>query len=304
MTTERAEQQDPVELFMTELAAGEASPHTQAAYARALRHFEAFMGGAPAWHALGTRDVELYLLELGERGRSPATLSAHLAALRAFFRFLVKRGVRADNPAAQVQAPKRKQPLPKALDVDLAQKLMGGFADDWRGRRDRAVVELLYGSGLRVGELAALTVDDGQEMVAHGRVMVRAGKGGKDRQVPVGRKAQAALAGWLAVRQVVAPKTGALFVNGHGGALGVRSLQRLVKEHARRLGLPQAVTPHTLRHSFATHVLESSGDLRAVQHLLGHASLDATQVYTRMDFQHLMKVYEQAHPRAQKKDSG
>ena len=298
MSTER----DAVAAFLDHLQAGDVSAHTLRSYGRVLRAFVRFLGGAADWCRVSGRDIERYLLELGAQGRSPATQAAHLAALRAFFRFLLRTSEVDANPAAMVRAPKRAQPLPKALDVDLAQKLMGGFADDWAGRRNRALLELLYSSGVRISEVAALTVADAERMLAQGGVEIKQGKGGKDRWVAVGQLAGAALKQWLAVRGEVASQSDALFVNRRGGALSVRSMQQIVKTHAKRLGLPQAVTPHTLRHSFATHLLESSGDLRAVQQLLGHASLDATQIYTRMDFQHLMKVYEQAHPRAHKKD--
>lgn len=291
-----------IEAFLEHLAAGDVSPHTLASYRRALCAFVDFVGEPMDWGAVGVRDIERYLVFLGEQGRSRAMQAAHLAALRAFFRFLVETGEVKTNPAALVRAPKRVSPLPKALDVDAAQKLMSGFADDWTGRRDRALLELLYSSGVRVSELAALTLADGRQMLAQGGVEIIQGKGGKDRWVAVGGAAQEALEWWLAVRDEVLPQSDALFLNRRGGALSVRGIQHIVKTHARRLGLPQVVTPHTLRHSFATHLLESSGDLRAVQRLLGHASLDATQVYTRMDFQHLMKVYEQAHPRAHGKD--
>lgn len=302
MSRQMPSEWNDIAAFLDHLQAGDVSVHTLTSYQRALRAFARFLGGSVDWRTVSVRDIERYLLALGAQGRSPATQAAHLAALRAFFRFLLHTGEVDANPAAMVRAPKRAQPLPKALDVDLAQKLMGGFADDWAGRRNRALLELLYSSGVRVSELASLSVADAERMLAQGGVEIKQGKGGKDRWVAVGRLAREALKQWLAVRGEVAPQSDALFVNRRGGPLSVRSIQQIVKTHAKRLGLPQTVTPHTLRHSFATHLLESSGDLRAVQQLLGHASLDATQIYTRMDFQHLMKVYEQAHPRAHKKD--
>ena len=291
--------------FERHLQAGRASAHTRAAYRRALTRFAGFMHEQlelEDWSQADVRAVELYLLHLASAGRSPRTQAQHLAALRTFFDYLVRQKVITANPARLVTNPKQPQPLPGALDVEQTQKLLSGFDDSWEGIRDRAMMELLYASGMRVAELASLTVADGRALVREGVVTVK-GKGGKERPVYAGAQARQALERWLVARDEHAgPDETALFINRKGGALSVRTMQARVRRHAARLGLPQRVTPHKLRHSFATHMLESSGDLRAVQMMLGHASLDATQIYTRMDFQHLMKVYERAHPRAHDRD--
>ena len=294
-----------IERFDQHLSAGGASPHTRAAYRRALRRFAAFCQGqleVEDWARVDSRAVELFMLHLGAQGLSPRTQAQQLAAVRGFFDFLVRSAVISANPARLVETPKLPQPLPRALDVEQVQRLLDGFGTGWEAVRDRAVLELLYASGMRISELAGLTVAQGRALVAQGVTQV-VGKRNRARRVYAGEPARAALKQWLAVRDERArPDEEALFVSRQGRALSVRALQQRVRDHARRLGLPVPVTPHKLRHSFATHMLESSGDLRAVQQLLGHASLDATQIYTRMDFQHLMKVYEQAHPRAQDRD--
>ena len=295
----------PIEAFERHLQAGRTSPHTRAAYRRALIRFSGFVREQlemTDWTQVDVRAVELYLLHLGSAGLSPRTQAQHLAALRTFFDYLVQQEVITANPARLVTNPKQPQPLPGALDVEQTQQLLSGFDDSWEGIRDRAMMELLYASGMRVAELAGLTVADGRALVREGVVQVT-GKRNRTRRVYAGTPARQALEHWLVARdEHVRPDETALFINRQGTALSVRTMQARVRRHAARLGLPQRVTPHKLRHSFATHMLESSGDLRAVQQMLGHASLDATQIYTRMDFQHLMKVYEQAHPRAHDRD--
>lgn len=283
------------------------SPHTQASYARVLRKFLDFLQQCSpeikAWEVVQSQHIERFLLLLAHLGRKPRSQAQALAVLRSFMHFLVVHHGLPFNPAQQVQVPKQGKPLPKALDVEQVQQLMEGFDDSWQGRRDRAIVELLYSSGMRIAELHRLVVADGYRVIKEGGVNVT-GKGYKTRWVPVGRPAREALEAWLSVRDTKAQSFEvALFVNSRGRALSIRSMQQILKRHGQKQGLPQTVTPHKLRHSFATHLLESSGDLRAVQVLLGHSSLDATQIYTRLDFQHLMKVYERTHPRAQKKEN-
>ncbi len=278
-------------------------PHTRQTYARALRGFLAFMAeqGVDSWAAVTPQCIEAYLASLSRRGLKAATLANHLAALRSFFRYLQQHDQLKGNPAQLVRPPKRPQRLPKALAVEQMQRLLEGAPKNWLAVRDQAIWELLYASGMRVSELASLTLAQGRALLQTGETQV-CGKGDKTRAVFAGAAAQKALEQWLSVRAEVQAETDRLFINRRGQALSVRTIQQRLKARGQQLGLPQGVTPHKLRHSFATHMLESSGDLRAVQRFLGHSSLDATQIYTRMDFQHLMKVYEQAHPRAQKKD--
>ena len=235
------------------------------------------------------------------KGLSPRTLALVLSAWRGWFRWLARhRGLRA-NPVLGIRAPKAARPLPKALSVEAAQKLMAGDgATGPVALRDRAMFELLYSSGLRVGELVALNADDGRLDLAQGEVTVT-GKGAKTRTVPVGAQARKALASWISARPEMA-KAGekALFVGSRGRRISAAVVAARLRRWSAATGL-QRVHPHMLRHSFATHVLQSSQDLRAVQEMLGHASISTTQVYTHLDFQALAKVYDAAHPRARKK---
>jgi integrase/recombinase XerC len=237
------------------------------------------------------------------KGLSPRTLALVLSAWRGWFRWLVRhRGLRA-NPVLGIRAPKAARPLPKALSVEAAQKLLDGgeASDDATDVRDRAMFELLYSSGLRVGELVALNAGDGRLDLAHGEVTVT-GKGAKTRTVPVGAHAREALKRWLAARPALAARgEKALFVGARGKRISAALVAARLERWARLAGAPGRVHPHMLRHSFATHLLQSSQDLRAVQEMLGHASISTTQVYTHLDFQALAKVYDAAHPRARKK---
>jgi integrase/recombinase XerC len=209
----------------------------------------------------------------------------------------------AANPASDVPSPKLPGRLPKTLDVDQIARLLELEGDDPLVLRDRAVMELFYSSGLRLSELTGLDVADLD--LAEGLVRVT-GKGGKERIVPVGRKAREALTQWLNARREILGEAAeeALFVSRLGRRLSTRSVQTRVREWARRLGMATGVHPHQLRHSFATHLLESSGDLRAVQELLGHANIGTTQIYTHLDFQHLARIYDKSHPRARKRSRG
>jgi integrase/recombinase XerC len=245
-----------------------------------------------------------------------ATIGRKLSSVRAFCRFLVKRGVLDGNPAAAIRGPKRKRGLPRALDVDDAFRLVEAPAATRRTSarrlsdtedarhgllrlRDTAMLELLYGTGLRVSELCALDttdIDRGRYGVA--MLLVRRGKGNKSREVPVGGAADRALAAYLPARAQLAATGAALFVNAGGRRLTPRSVQRMVKRWTIAGGVHADATPHSLRHSFATHLLDEGVDLRAIQELLGHASLTSTQIYTKISLDHLMKVYDAAHPRA------
>lgn len=281
----------------------QSSPRTRETYGRALRQFTTFITqhDIAEWTEITPRDIETYLQSLSQRGLKASTVANHLAALRSFFRYLQLNQQVKLNPAQQVITPKQPKPLPKALSVEQTQQLLNSTPKTWQAIRDQAIWELLYASGMRVSELAALTVAQGRQLLAQKETKVM-GKGRKERHIFIGESAHQALAHWLSVRDQVPSETQQLFINRRGQPLSVRTIQQRLKAQGQKIGLPQGVTSHKLRHSFATHMLESSGDLRAVQQLLGHSSLDATQVYTRMDFQHLMKVYEQAHPRANKKD--
>jgi integrase/recombinase XerC len=243
--------------------------------------------------------VRRYVALLHAKGLSPRSLALALSAWRGWFRWLARhRGFRA-NPVLGIRAPKAPRPLPKALSVEAAQRLLDAGEDNTPLLlQDRAMFELLYSSGLRVGELVALDLADDP---AQGEVTVT-GKGSKTRTVPVGAKARAALKAWLEVRsQIGAPAEKALFVGARGRRIAAHRVWQRLGTWARRRGLAEHVHPHMLRHSFATHMLQSSQDLRAVQELLGHASISTTQVYTHLDFQALAKVYDAAHPRARKK---
>jgi integrase/recombinase XerC len=277
------------------------SPHTCVSYRRDLERLQVFCRaqGLSGWEKLTPAHVRAYIARLHKQGLSGTSLQRQLSAVRAFYRFLSReQNVRA-NPALGVPAPKSPRRLPRTLTADQAVKLVSHEDEGVLGRRDRAILELLYSSGLRLSELVALDLTDLD--IAEGVVRVT-GKGAKERLVPVGRHACAAIRDWLTARAGLARHgEPALFVTHNGARLGGRSIQRRLRTRARRLGISVPVHPHLLRHSFASHLLESSGDLRAVQELLGHANISTTQVYTHLDFQHLAKVYDQAHPRARKK---
>jgi len=245
--------------------------------------------------------VRRFVALMHGKGLSPRTLALILSAWRGCFHWLVRhRGFRA-NPVVGIRAPRAARPLPKALSVEAAQRLLDGAPEGAEQMRDAAMFELLYSSGLRRAELVALNVDDGRLDLRQGEVTVT-GKGARTRTVPVGAKACEALKRWIDARQqLAAPGERALFVGRRGKRIGASLVGARLQEWARRRGLTERVHPHMLRHSFATHVLQSSQDLRAVQELLGHASISTTQVYTHLDFQSLAKVYDAAHPRAKKK---
>lgn len=253
----------------------------------------------PAWAQVDSGHVRSFAARLHRRGQAPRSIQRRLAAVRNLFAFLLREGVVDANPGADVTAPKAPRRLPATLDADAMGRLLDVRGDHPIATRDRAIMELLYSSGLRLAELA--TLEAASIDLEEGTVRVT-GKGAKTRIVPVGTKARAALRDWLKVRpQLEKEPTTALFISRIGRPLSTRNIQARVEYWARRLGLPQGVSPHTFRHSFATHLLESSGDLRAVQELLGHADISTTQIYTHLDFQHLARIYDQAHPRARKR---
>ncbi|HZP89305.1 MAG TPA: tyrosine recombinase XerC [Burkholderiales bacterium] len=280
------------------------SAHTVSAYRRDLDALLGLLGDVE----LARVDVHLArraLAQLHARGLHPRSLARMLSAWRSFYRFLVRTPSNEGeaqvtcNPFQGVRAPRSAKHLPNALSPDEASKLLDFEASDAIVARDLAMFELLYSCGLRLSELTALTLDD---VDVHDRTVRVTGKGAKTRVVPVGRLALEALQKWLPHRaRLQRGATRALFLNRDGATLSNRSVQQRLRDRARRQALAQTVHPHMLRHSFASHVLQSSSDLRAVQEMLGHASISTTQVYTHLDFQHLAKVYDAAHPRAKKK---
>ncbi len=277
------------------------SPHTAAAYERDLNALLGFCEreGIESFAALDSFAVRRFAAESHRRGLGARSVARRLSAVRTFLSYLIELGVIKSNPGVHVPAPKPPKRLPATLDADQVASLLAISGDGPLTLRDRAMLELFYSSGLRLAELVGLNLGD---VDAADRTVRVLGKGSKARVVPVGKHALAALRDWLAVRQELA-RAGepALFVSRRGQRVSHRTVQLRVNEWARRQGARTGVHPHMLRHSFATHVLESSGDLRAVQEMLGHASLSTTQIYTHLDFQHLANVYDQAHPRARRR---
>jgi integrase/recombinase XerC len=278
------------------------SPGTARNYRRSIeRLFE--LNDDVALEDLQPQRIRRTVSQLHAKGLSGRTIAHMLSGWRGFFRWLVKHRQFPHNPCVGLHAPKGPKALPKALSPDLAMRLLDVEASGPAQLRDKAMFELLYSSGLRLAELLSLDVADSEDVLREGEVTV-IGKGSKTRTVPVGGKARAAIAAWLGERALLAkPQETALFVGARGRRISSSSVRYCLAHWAHRLGLPQHVHPHMLRHSFATHVLQSSGDLRAVQEMLGHSSISTTQVYTHLDFQHLAKAYDAAHPRARKKTS-
>ena len=278
-----------------------ASPHTRAAYRRDLTHFARYWQGAAKSPGQGvdTHVVRGFVAWMHRQGHNGRSIARALSALRGLFRHEIRHGRLRENPVADVRAPKSPKRLPRTLDVDQTSRLLDAAPDEPLLVRDLAMWELAYSCGLRVSELAAL--DPPALDLRAGEVRVL-GKGRKERIVPVGEKAISAVARWLPLRAaLLAAEETALFVGRRGRRIAVREIQLRLKAWARQQGLDVPLHPHMLRHSFATHLLESSGDLRAVQELLGHSDIRTTQVYTHLDFQHLARVYDAAHPRARRK---
>lgn len=250
------------------------------------------------WKDASLDDLRRVAMRLNREKLSASSIANKLSALRSFYQYLLEQGQIDVNPARSLSAPKQKRPLPKNLDVDTLNQLLNIDDDTPLGRRDAAIMELFYASGLRLAELCSLDIKD---IDMRRRELKVLGKGRKQRLVPFGHKAQEALKAWLKVRgQLCPPQEKALFVSKRQTRMTARSVQQRLNVWAQRQQLGNHVHPHKLRHSFATHMLESSGDLRVVQELLGHANLSTTQVYTHLDFQHLAKVYDAAHPRAKR----
>ena len=278
------------------------SPHTVSNYRRDLQQILDWMREQelPAWTDLDHHRVRAYIARRHRNGLAPKSLQRELSALRSLFRFLLREGLADNNPAQGVRAPKVSRRLPGTLDADSLGALLDNAPQDPLEFRDLAMLELFYSSGLRLAELVSVNLGDIDPQDASLEVL---GKGNKTRRVPVGGKALTALRRWLEQRPgLAAPEEPALFVSKRGNRIHPRTVQVRLKRWALTRGAPRDLHPHLLRHSFASHLLESSGDLRAVQELLGHADISTTQIYTHLDFQHLAQVYDKAHPRARKRD--
>ncbi|MDH7453162.1 tyrosine recombinase XerC [Luteimonas composti] len=272
------------------------SPHTLDGYRRDLEALSAWARAHGGVLGLGEADIRAFIAAEHRRGLSPKSLQRRLSAVRSFYQWQLKHGRIAANPAGGVRAPKAPRKLPQVLDADEAKALVEVPTDVPLGLRDRAMLELFYSSGLRLSELCALRWRDLQ--LDEGLVAVR-GKGGRERIVPVGSFARQALREWRADNR--GADEAPVFPGRGGGPISPRAIQIRMRQLAQRQGLFKRVHPHLLRHSFASHVLESSGDLRGVQELLGHADISTTQIYTHLDFGHLARVYDAAHPRARRR---
>ena len=275
------------------------SPLTQINYRRQLEAIVQLLDALKLgdWAQLDAAKVRALAARSSRNGLKPASLALRLSALRSFLDWLIGQGAIVANPAKGVATPRAPRHLPKNIDVDEVNRLLDIDLNDPLAVRDRAMLEVMYGAGLRLSELVG--IDLGHLELASGEVWVT-GKGSKERRLPVGRTAVSWLENWLALRELFVPQDNALFLSKQGKRISARNVQKRFAEWGIKQGLASHVHPHKLRHSFATHMLESSGDLRAVQELLGHANLTTTQIYTHLDFQHLASVYDAAHPRAKR----
>jgi integrase/recombinase XerC len=270
-------------------------------YHRDLQQFLAWLAsnGDPDARSVTQHLVRAWVASRHRQDISGKSLQRQLSSLRTYFRYMLREGVMTHNPAEGVRAPKTGRPLPKAMDADQLTQILDRKTDDPLERRDLAMMELFYACGLRLAELVSL---DLQDIPAVDDQLEVTGKGSKTRRIPLGQMARDAIADWLKVRGNYADDDEtAIFVSARGQRISPRSVQQRIAKLAKQQNAVQHLHPHMLRHSFASHLLESSGDLRAVQELLGHADISTTQVYTHLDFQHLAEVYDKAHPRAQKK---
>lgn len=281
------------------------SEHTTRNYARDLVSLDNWCADAriEAPGDLKTSHVQAWMSAEHRRGLAGKSLQRRLSAARSFFRHLVAEGELSANPANGVSAPKSSRRLPRTLDPDQMSRLLDADGSSWHDLRDLAMMELFYSSGLRLSELTAVNLAD---LSRDDRTLTVTGKGNKTRIVPVGRKALDAIDAWCTIRcacpRAAEPDASALFLSERGTRISPRSVQQRLKRQMLRQGVPGNLSPHMLRHSFASHLLESSGDLRAVQEMLGHQDVATTQIYTHLDFQHLARTYDKAHPRARKKD--
>ncbi|BEU05206.1 tyrosine recombinase XerC [Agarivorans sp. OAG1] len=295
--------QDDIERFLHYLEVERRySPATISSYQRSLLQQSKLLEnlGCSSWPQVTSANVRSVLLKLKTSGLSARSMANKLSALRSFFNYLLQQQKVSLNPVAGVSAPKQNKPLPKNLDVDSLNQLLSMQGDDLVASRDLAMMELFYASGMRLAELVSLNV---QDIDFKQRQVIVTGKGNKQRWVPFGSKAEQALKHWLKQRRllVMDEEEPALFVSVRQQRISHRTVQKRLQHWAQQMQLSSTLHPHKLRHSFATHLLESSGDLRVVQELLGHANLATTQVYTHLDFTHLATSYDAAHPRAKRK---
>ena len=276
------------------------SPHTLDNYQRQLVAITAILtqNDITSWQQVTASVVRFVLAESKKAGLREKSLALRLSALRQFFSYLVLQGELSVNPAVGISALKQAKHLPKNIDQEQVTKLLNNQSNEPIDIRDRAMLELMYSSGLRLSELQGLNLNSINTRVREVRVL---GKGNKERILPFGRYASHAIQQWLKVRLLFNPKDDALFVSSLGNRMSSRSIQKRMEIWGIKQGLNAHLNPHKLRHSFATHMLEASSDLRAVQELLGHSNLSTTQIYTHLDFQHLAQVYDSAHPRARRK---
>lgn len=294
--------EESVEHFLNHLRTErQLSAHTLDNYARDLNKLVADTGTGCRPESVDNLAVRQSMAQLHRKGLSGRSIQRWLSAVRSYFRYCLKQGWAKNNPADDIRAPKSPKPLPKTMDVDEVSQLLNFPRNDWVGIRDRAILELIYSSGLRISELCSLDLYDLNLQDASLRVT---GKGSKTRELPVGKQALVALKDWLKFRHEKATeKSGqALFLSSRGSRISPRTIQKQLGEYGIKQGINSKISPHMLRHSFASHILESSGDLRAVQELLGHSNISTTQIYTHLDYQHLAKVYDKAHPRSSRKD--
>ena len=279
-----------------------ASQYTVKSYKRDLNCLSTYCESKSIslWTDLKQTDIRSYMASRHRQGLSSTSLQRELSAIRSFFNFLLKNQLTDNNPGQYIKAPKKTRKLPKTLDVDQIKSLLEAGTNSTIEIRDLAMFELFYSSGIRLSELAQLNLTDID--LTDKSLMVRSGKGGKSRMLPIGSKAVAAINTWLEhrIKSVTSTET-ALFISTRGTRLGQRSIELRLKQWCKKKGIAEHIHPHMLRHSFATHLLESSQDLRAVQELLGHSNISTTQIYTHLDFQHLADVYDRAHPRAKRK---
>lgn len=283
------------------LAQRRLSSHTVTNYRRALGSLEQQLQEKQLtnWRQLTGDLIKQWVASSRQRGLSPRSIAMQLSSLRSFCKYLIEIKEIKQDPCIGIKAPKQNKPLPKNINVDQLNQLLNIEDDDPLAIRDRAMMEVFYSSGLRLAELANLDLND----IDHAQQLVKVtGKGSKQRLVPITNMALTQLKKWYIVREnMVSTHQYAVFVSKHGDRISHRSIQVRMKNWAQRQQISTSIHPHKLRHSFATHMLEESGDLRAVQEMLGHADLSTTQIYTQLDFQHLAKVYDQAHPRAKLK---
>jgi integrase/recombinase XerC len=297
------EQQQDCDDFLHYLAQEKRmSAHTISNYQRDLKQLLIFLqtNELKSWSSIRSSHIRQFIVKRHQQGLAGRSIQRALSAIRSFYRFLIREGLAENNPAQAVQAPKSEKRLPSTLDVDQMNALLDGTqAVGFIACRDRAIMELFYSSGLRLAELVSLNVRD-VDISDH--LVYVTGKGDKSRVIPVGALAIKALNLWLVERdKLTFFEQTALFISRQGRRLGVRSVQKRLEHWGKKQGISDKVHPHRLRHAFASHMLEASGDLRAVQELLGHADISTTQIYTHVDFQHLANVYDAAHPRAKKK---